>query len=74
MTARDRPSYDHDALGFAESELEESRARLPKFRALQHSFIAGSAERMQADSLVEEIEVLHQIIDRLCRQLRVRAH
>lgn len=74
MIARDRPSYDHDELEFAESKLEESRARLPKFRALQHSFIAGSAERMQADSLVEEIEVLHQMIERLCRQLRARTH
>jgi hypothetical protein len=74
MTARDKPGYDHDELEFAASKLAESRSRLTKFRALQDSFIAGSDERLQANSLVEEIEVLHQLIDQLCRQLRARTH
>ena len=74
MAARGKPVFDHDDLEFAESKLAESRSRLTKFRALQDSFIAGSDERMQANSLVEDIEVLHQFIDQLCRQLRARTH
>jgi hypothetical protein len=74
MAARGKPVFDHDDLEFAESKLAESRSRLTKFRALQNSFVAGSAERMQATSLVQEIEILHQLIDQLCRQFRARTH
>jgi hypothetical protein len=74
MTARDKRGYDNDGLEFAQNKLAESRSRLTKFRALQNSFSAGSAERMQANRLVEEIEVLHRLIDQLCRQLRTRTH
>jgi hypothetical protein len=74
MTARNKPVFDDDELEFAESKLAESRSRLTKFRTLQNSFVAGSAERMQATSLVQEVEVLHQLIDQLCRQLRARTH
>jgi hypothetical protein len=70
MTARDKPVFDQDELEFAESKLAESQSKLEKFRTLQNSFVAGSAERMQANRLVEEIEVLHRLIDQLCRQLR----
>jgi hypothetical protein len=72
MAARGKPLFDHGDLEFAESKLAESRSRLTKFRALQDSFITGSDERMQATSLVQEIEVLHQLIDQLCRQVRAR--
>jgi hypothetical protein len=74
MAARGKPVFDHDDLEFAESKLAESRSRLTKFRTLRNSFVVGSAERMQANRLVEEIEVLHQLIDQLCRQLRARTH
>ena len=74
MAARGKPVFDHGDLEFAESKLAESRSKLPVFRTLQNSFNAGSAERMQADILLKEIEVLHQLIDQLCRQLRARTH
>ena len=74
MTASEKPGHDHGDLEFAESKLAESRSKLAKFRTLQYSFVAGSAERTQATSLVQEIEVLHQLIDQLCRQLRARTH
>ena len=74
MAARGKPVFDHGDLEFAESKLAESRSRLTKFRALRDSFIAGLDERMRANSLVEDIEVLHQLIDQLCRQLRARTH
>jgi hypothetical protein len=74
MSARDRPDYDHDELELAQKQLAQSRSRLTKFRALQNSFSASSAERMQANRLVEEIEDLHRLIDQLCRQLRTRTH
>jgi hypothetical protein len=74
MAARGKPVFDHDDLEFAESKLAESRSRLTEFRTLRNSFVVGSAERMQANRLVEEIEVLHQLIDQLCRQLRARTH
>ena len=76
MATRVEPGNDndHDGLEFAESKLAESRSRLAKLRALQNSFIAGSAERMLANSLIEEVEVLHQMLDQLCRQIRVRSH
>ncbi|HJY92617.1 MAG TPA: hypothetical protein VJ255_20190 [Candidatus Acidoferrum sp.] len=72
MAARDKPVFDHGDLEFAQSKLAESRSKLPDFRTLQNSFNAGSAERMQADSLLKEIEVLHQLMEQLCRQLRAR--
>ena len=72
MAARVKPVFDQGELEFAENKLAESQSRLTKFRALQNSFSAGSAERMQANRLVEEIEVLHRLIDQLCRQLRTR--
>jgi hypothetical protein len=74
MSARYRPDYDHDDLALAQKQLTQSRSRLTKFRALQNSLSAGSAERMQANRLVEEIEVLHRLIDQLCCQLRARTH
>jgi len=72
MAARGKPVFDHGDLEFAQSKLAESRSKLPDFRTLQNSFNAGSAERMQADSLLKEIEVLHQSIEQLCHQLRTR--
>jgi hypothetical protein len=72
MAARGKPVFDHGDLEFAQNKLAESRSKLPDFRTLQNSFNAGSAERMQADSLLKEIEVLHQLIEQLCRQLRTR--
>jgi hypothetical protein len=74
VTARDKPGYDHDEIEFAERKLAESQSRLAKYRALQNSFIAGSAERLRANNLIEEIEVLHQLMDQLCRQLRAHRH
>jgi hypothetical protein len=72
MTARHKPGHHHDELEFAEGKLAESRSKLATFRALQNSFVAGSAERTLADKLVEEIEAIHQSMDQLCRQLRTR--
>ena len=63
-----------DEIEFAESKLAESRTRLRKFRDLQNSFVAGSAERAQATTIIDEIEILHRVLDRLCQRLRGRTH
>jgi hypothetical protein len=63
---------DFDELAFAEKQLAESRDRMKDYRNLENSFVPGSVERERAGILVEEIEVLHQIMDRLCYQLRLR--
>jgi hypothetical protein len=63
---------DFDKIAFAEKRLAESRDRMKDYRNLENSFVPGSVERERATILLEEIEVLHQFMDRLCRQLRVR--
>jgi hypothetical protein len=69
-----KPSHDLDEVEFAESKLVESRDRLKQFKDLQNSFIASSAERAQAATIIDEIEILHQVLERLCRRLRGRPH
>jgi hypothetical protein len=59
-------------LEFAEKRLAESRDRMKDYRNLENSFVPGSVERERASILLEEIEVLHQVMDRLCHQLRLR--
>jgi hypothetical protein len=61
-----------DELAFAEKRLAESQDRMNDYRNLENSFVAGSVERERASILLEEIEVLHQVMNRLCRQLRLR--
>jgi hypothetical protein len=69
-----KPGHDLDEIEFAESKLTESRDRLKKFRDLQNSFFAGSAERAQAATIIDEIEILHRLLERLCKRLRGRPH
>jgi division protein CdvB (Snf7/Vps24/ESCRT-III family) len=59
-------------LAFAEKRLAESRDRMQDYRKLENSFVAGSVDRERASILLEDIEVLHQIMDRLCHQLRLQ--
>lgn len=61
-----------DFVVFAEKRLTESRDRMKDYRNLENSFVPGSVERERATALLEEIEVLQQFMDRLCRQLRRR--
>ena len=63
-----------DEIELAESELAESRDRLKKLRNVQSTLFAGSAERAQAARIFDEIENLHQVLDRLCHRLRGRPH
>jgi hypothetical protein len=65
-------SAGEDFVAFAEKRLTESRDRMKDFRDLENSFVPGSDERERASILLEQIEVLHQVMDRLCRQLRLR--
>jgi hypothetical protein len=69
-----KPGHNPDEIEFAESKLAESRDRLKIFRDLQNSFPAGSAERALAARIIDEIEILHQVIDQLCHRLRRRLH
>jgi len=50
--------------------LEKSIDRLKQLRALQSSFASGSPERMRANILLKEVEVLHHVLDQLCYQFR----
>jgi hypothetical protein len=61
-----------DFVALAEKRLAESRDRMKDYRNLANSFVPDSDERKRATNLLEEIEVLHQVMDRLCRQLRLR--
>jgi hypothetical protein len=61
-----------DFVAFAEKRLAESRDRMEDYRNLENSFVPGSVERERVTILLEDIEVLHQALDRLCRQLRLR--
>jgi hypothetical protein len=61
-----------DFVAFAEKRLAESRDRMKDYRNLANSFVSGSDERERASILLEEVEVLHQVMDQLCRQLRPR--
>jgi hypothetical protein len=72
MRAGSKSGLDFDELEFAERRLAESRDRLKKFKILEFAFVSGSPERMRAKMLIEEIEVIHHVIDHLCRQLRQR--
>jgi hypothetical protein len=55
-----------DFVAFAERRLAESRDRMKDYRDLESSFVPGSVERERASILIEEIEVLHKVMDRLC--------
>jgi hypothetical protein len=61
-----------DFVALAEKRLAESRDRMKDYRSLKNSFVPGSVERERASILLEQIEVLHQAMDRLCCQLRLR--
>jgi len=61
-----------DFVALAEKRLAESRDRMKDYRNLVNSFVPDSDERKRATNLLEEMEVLHQVMDRLCRQLRLR--
>jgi hypothetical protein len=63
---------EEDFVALAEKRLAESRDRMKDYRNLENYFVPGSDERERAINLLEEIEVLHQVMDRLCRQLRLR--
>lgn len=65
-----KPDHNPDEIEFAESKLAESRDRLKIFRDLQNSFLAGSAERALAARIIDEIEILHQVIEQLCHRPR----
>ena len=67
MVAGDKSGRE---LAFAERRLAESRGRMKSYRDLENSFIPGSVERKRASILVEEIEVLQEMMDRLCQQAR----
>jgi len=69
-----KPGHNLDEIEFAEGKLAKSRDRLKTFRGLQNSFAAGSAERALAARTIDEIENLHQVLDRLCHRLRGRPH
>jgi hypothetical protein len=68
------PSHNLDEVESAERKLAESRSRLRKFRDLQNSFFAGSAERPLAARIINEIEGLHQVLERLLQRFRGRSH
>jgi len=72
MKAGDKSGSDYHELELAERRLAESRNRMKQFRALESSFAPGSTERIRANTLVEEIEVLHQVLEQLCRQFHRR--
>ena len=63
---------DFDDLALAEKKLAESRGRMKDYRDLERSFVPGSDDRIRATMLVEEIESLQRVMDRLCRQMRHR--
>jgi len=65
-------SAGDDFVALAERRLAESRDRMKDYRSLKNSFVPGSDERERTSILLEQIEVLHQVMDRLCRQLRLR--
>ena len=72
MNAGDKSGRGFHELEMAERRLAESRGRMKRFRNLESTFAPGSTERIRANTLVEEIEVLHQVLDQLCRQFRRR--
>jgi len=72
MKAGDQSGLDYHELELAERRLAEFRHRMKELRALQNSFAPGSPERIRANMLLEEIEVLYQVLDDLCRQFRRR--
>ena len=65
-------SAGEDFVALAEKRLAESRDRMKDYRSLKNSLVPGSDERERASILLEQIEVLHQVMDRLCRQLRLQ--
>jgi hypothetical protein len=72
MNAGDESGRDYHALELVERRLAEFRHRMKELRALESSFAPGSPERIRATTLLEEVEVLHQVLDELCRQFRRR--
>ena len=72
MNAGDKSGRNFHEHELAEQRLAESRDRMKRFRSLENSFAPDSSERIRANTLVEEIEVLHQVLDQLCHQFRHR--
>jgi hypothetical protein len=63
---------DHGEDGFelAEKLLAKSRDRLKQLQALEGLFVSGSPERMRANILLQEVEVLHDVLKQLYYQIR----
>jgi hypothetical protein len=69
---KDKWGRDLDQIEFVESKLTESRDRLKKAQAFANSLPASSAERAQV--MIDEIEILQQVLEKLCQHLRGRPH
>ena len=69
---KDKWGRDLDQIEFVESKLTGSRDRLKKAQAFANSLPAGSAERAQV--MIDEIEILQQVLEKLCQHLRGRLH
>ena len=66
----DKLARYQEQLEFAEIRLAKSHDRVNHFRDLRDGFADGSDDRKRADSILENIEALHQLLDQFCHRIR----
>ena len=63
---------DPTRLEFIEERATRGRDRLNHLRNLRHSFAAGSAELIQADQLIADLEALQHLLNHFCHKTSKR--
>ncbi len=73
IAEEDKLARGLEQLEFAESRAAKGRDRVNHLRNLRDGFVAGSAERAQADRLLTNIEDVQRLLEDFCHQMRQRA-
>lgn len=63
-----------EQLEFAETRVARSRDRVDHLRRLRDAFADGSTDRTQAEKLLENFEVIHQLMERFYDQMRKKVN
>ncbi len=74
IAEEDKLAHDLEHLQFAESRAARSRDRVSDLRRLRDAFADGSTERAQADKLLANFEISHELMEQFCRRLREKVN
>lgn len=70
----DKLGQDLEHLQFAEIRAARGRDRVNHLRKLRDAFPDGSAERIRAEKMLADFEIIHQLMEQFCRHMRKKVN